>query len=79
MQVPSQAALIMAIDEFLERHAMKESRLARDATGEPGLISAIRGGRSPRLDTLSKLAAFMDEKDAELEMERRAEAARNAA
>lgn len=66
MKILTQADLVRQIDDFLERHAMKPSRLAREATGEPGLIDAIREGRrSPTLNTVEKLASFMRKVDEE--------------
>jgi hypothetical protein len=64
MDIPTHAELVERIDSFLDRHAMAPTRLGRDATGEPNLIPSIRAGRSPNLDTLNKLAAFMAEHDA---------------
>lgn len=66
MNIPTQADLVRQIDDFLARHDMKPSRLSRDATGEPGLIDAIREGRrSPTLNTVEKLATYMVRLDAE--------------
>lgn len=64
MDVPTHAELVERIDRFLARHDMKETRLAREATGEPGLIAAIKAGRSPTLETLNRLATFMAATDA---------------
>lgn len=67
MDIPTHADLVRQIDQFLLRHDMKPSRLAREATGEPALIDAIRDGkRSPTLNTVQKLAEYMKRKDAEL-------------
>lgn len=67
MELPTHGQLIERIDAFLKRHDMAESRLGRDAVGEAQIISDIRKGRSPRLNTLEKLATFMAERDAEQE------------
>jgi hypothetical protein len=64
MEIPTDEELIARIDAFLARHGMAESRLGRDATGEPNLIASIRGGRSPTLKILRKLADFMVAHDA---------------
>jgi transcriptional regulator with XRE-family HTH domain len=75
MNIPTQTELVAQIDKFLERHGMKESRLARESTGEPGLIAAIREGRrSPTLNTVEKLATYMKRKDAEAAAEAAASA-----
>lgn len=60
MDIPTHADLVAQIDAFLARTGMKPTRLGRDATGEPNLIPSIRGGRSPNLDTLNRLARFMN-------------------
>jgi hypothetical protein len=64
MDIPTNEELIASIDGFLARHGMAETRLGREATGEASLISTIRAGRSPRLKSLQRLAAFMAEHDA---------------
>jgi hypothetical protein len=66
MDIPTRAQLVERIDSFLHRHGMAPSRLGRDATGEPNLVTSIRDGRSPNLDTLNRLASFMAEHDAKL-------------
>lgn len=66
MDIPTHAELVSRIDAFLLRHAMAETRLGRDAVGEASLVSTIRAGRSPRLDTLNRLAFFMAEQDARI-------------
>lgn len=64
MEIPTHAQLIEEVDAFLARHSMAESRLGREATGEPGLVARIRDGRNVTLDTLNRLAAYMAEQDA---------------
>lgn len=64
MDIPTHEQLTAQIDAFLERHHMTESRLGRDATGEPGLVARIRARRNVTIDTLQKLASFMAEHDA---------------
>lgn len=79
MLIPTRLELLAHIDAFLERHHMAETRLGRDATGEASLVSTIRKGRSPGIDTLNKLAAFMDEHDALLSAEDRSGSATESA
>lgn len=67
MDIPTHAQLVERIDLFLARHAMAPSRFGRESTGEPNLVTSIREGRSPNLDTLNKLARFMTEQDARLD------------
>lgn len=71
----TQDELLAQIDAFLKRHEMTDSRFSRDATGEPGLLDGLRGGRSPTLKILNRIAEFMRDKDAEADLERRALAA----
>ena len=66
IDVPSDAELVDAIEAFLDRHDMRPTRLGSEATGEPQLVSSIKGGRSPSLRVLQRLKAYMRRKDAEL-------------
>jgi hypothetical protein len=64
MDIPTHGELLAAIDAFRARHGnMAESRLGREATGEPGLVDRIRAGGNVTLNTLNRLAAFMAEQD----------------
>lgn len=76
MDIPTEAELLVKVRAFLERHDMAPTRFGREATGEPQLIDSIERGRSPSLKTAQRIAAFMAEKDAELELARRTDAAR---
>jgi hypothetical protein len=68
MDVPTHAELITRIEQFCERHALAESTFGRLALGNSAFVGSLRDpGRSPTLETLNKLAAFMAEKDAELD------------
>jgi hypothetical protein len=66
MPVITETELLQRIDAFLERHQMAPTTFGRKATGEPQLISSIRNGRSPSLNVVNRVIAFMDEQDAEL-------------
>lgn len=81
MDVPTHDELIARIARFCERHGMAESRLGREALNSPAFVIGLRRDppSSPTLETLNKLAAFMAEKDAEAELNRRVDAARDAA
>lgn len=65
MQIPTDAELLASIKAFIDRHNMAPTRFGRDATGEPQLIDSIEKGRSPSLNTLQRIAAFMKAKDEE--------------
>jgi len=67
MQIPTDEELLASIKAFLVRHNMAPTRFGRDATGEPQLIDSIEKGRSPSLNTLQRIAAFMKAKDDELQ------------
>lgn len=81
MHIPTHAELIARIEGFCARHGMAESTFGRLTLNNPGFVGNLRGEqpRSPTLDTLNRLAAFMAERDAEAELDRRVEAARDAA
>lgn len=80
MDIPSHADLLERIDAFRERHgSMAETRFGRDALNNPAFVSWLRKGGSPTLKTLQDLSDFMARRDAELELEQRAQAARDAA
>ena len=66
MDVPSHAEVVEQIDGFLARHAMAPTRFGRDALGEPSFVSMVRAGRTPGLETLTKLRDFMRERDEQL-------------
>ena len=71
MDIPTHAQLLERIDAFLARHAERRPRVSERqigvaVTNEPGLIGSIRRGRSPSLDTLNKLARYMEAEDAKL-------------
>jgi hypothetical protein len=71
MDIPTHAQLLERIDAFVARHAERRPRVSERQIGvaitnEPGLIGSIRWGRSPSLDTLNKLARYMEAEDAKL-------------
>ena len=63
MQLPTPEDVIAAIDAFIERHGMSPTRFGADATGDPNLIAALKGGSSPSLKRLHRIAAFMNDRD----------------
>ena len=72
MDIPTHAQLLERIDAFLARHAERRPRVSERQIGvaitnEPGLIGSIRRGRSPSLDTLNKLARYMEAEDSKLD------------
>lgn len=81
MDVPTHNELLSRIEDFCRRHEIAESRFGRDAINNPAFVNGLRRTPpvSPTLETLNRVAAFMAERDAEAELERRAEAARRAA
>jgi hypothetical protein len=67
MEVPKLEDVVEAIDAFLARHGMAHTRFGSEATRDANLVNDLRRGRrSPRLDLLHKIKAFMDARDAEL-------------
>lgn len=79
MDLPTRDELLDRMRSFCERHQMAPSRFGRECNGEGQLIKSIEEGRSPSLDLLHQIRNFMAAKDAELEIEERASAARDAA
>ena len=63
MHIPSQDELIAQIEGFCARHDMSESRLGRDALNNPAFVGGLREGKSPTLETLNRVTAFMRDKD----------------
>lgn len=65
MDIPTHAELVDRIEKFCARHDMAESTFGRLSLNNPGFVGNLRGDnpRSPTLDTLNKLAAFMAAED----------------
>ena len=53
--------LIADIDIFLARTKMPETTLGRIVVNDTSLVSRLRNGRSPRLETYDKVRRFIDE------------------
>jgi hypothetical protein len=67
MDIPTPDELIAKIEEFIERHAMAETRFGRDAVRDPNLLNDLRAGRRlPGLTKLNAIADFIRAKDAGL-------------
>lgn len=64
MDILTQDQLIDRIAAFCLRHGMTESRFGRDALNNPAFVSGLREGKSPTLETLNKVASFIEERDA---------------
>jgi hypothetical protein len=66
LNVPTHAEVVEELGAFFARHPkVAPTRLGREATGEPNLIKEIRGGRTPSLETLSRLVRAMAVYDGE--------------
>jgi hypothetical protein len=65
MDIPTIPDILARIEGFCERHAMTESRFGRDALNNPALVSGLRAGGNPTLQTLERIAAFIEARDAE--------------
>jgi hypothetical protein len=63
MDIPTPEELVSHYEAFCKRHDMAETRFGREATGEPQLIQSIRNGRSPSLNVLNRVKAYIAEKD----------------
>ena len=67
MELPSIEQVLEKIDAFVERHGMSPTRFGAEATGDQNLVSALRGGASPSLKRLHRIADYMRRKDEERE------------
>lgn len=76
MDVPTETDLADRIDAFLARHDMAPTRFGRDATGNANLLKELKEGKSPSLRTVHRIAAFIAERDAALDLDAAASAAR---
>jgi hypothetical protein len=63
MDIPTPDELVRHYEAFCKRHDMAETRFGREATGEPQLIQSIRNGRSPSLNVLNRVKAYIADKD----------------
>lgn len=52
--------LIRAIESFLRRSGMAESRFGREAAGDPRLVFDMRKGRTLKPSTEAKVRAFIE-------------------
>lgn len=51
--------LLAEIEEFCEKHGLKDTAFGLQSVNDPALIMDLRNGRSVRLDTADRLRAFM--------------------
>lgn len=54
-------SLYQAIDTFVARRAMSHSRFGREALNDPSFVRRLAQGRDPRLGTVDRVLAYMDE------------------
>ena len=54
------------IDRYLRTTRTTPSRLGRDAVGDPNFVMNLRDGRQPRQETLDRVIAFIDSREASL-------------
>jgi hypothetical protein len=59
MNIPTQDELLERIEKFCAKHDMAETRFGREAVNNPAFIRGLRDGKSPTLETLNRLKAFM--------------------
>lgn len=66
MDIPTHATLLETIECFCARHDIAETRFGREAINNPAFISNLRRHPpvSPTLDTLNRVRAYMDGRDA---------------
>lgn len=54
------AAFLHRIEQHLLATGTKSSEFGRAAVGDPTFVLALRRGRSPRLSTVDRVAAYLD-------------------
>jgi hypothetical protein len=55
MELPTIPDVIRQIEAACERHGIKPTRFGRDATNNPALLTNLRDGGNPTLDTLNRI------------------------
>jgi len=53
------AALLEVIGQAMKRHRVSQSRIGRDATGDPNLVVDLKKGRTPRPATRQMVLAYI--------------------
>lgn len=51
------------IDRYLRSSKTSQSRLGRDAVGDPNFVMNLRDGRQPRQATLDRVIAFIEREE----------------
>lgn len=54
------------IDRYLRNSKSSQSRLGRDAVGDPNFVTNLRDGRQPRKATLDRVIAFIENAESNL-------------
>jgi 2,4-dienoyl-CoA reductase-like NADH-dependent reductase (Old Yellow Enzyme family) len=56
-------SFLREIEDFLKRTGMNATAFGRAVANDPSLVGELRRGRSPRLDLVERVHAFMTEHD----------------
>ena len=59
--------LLRRVERFLRRSGASPTRFGREALRDPRFVVDLRNGRRPRAATLRRVAAYLDQAEAQLE------------
>ena len=53
--------LLREVEIFLRQRGVTPTRFGRDALGDPRFVFDLRNGREPRLRTVARVVAYLEE------------------
>ena len=53
-------ALLYAVEKFLRQTQIAPTRFGREAVGDPRFVFDLRRGREPRIGTVRRVQAFLE-------------------
>jgi hypothetical protein len=56
------------VERYLRKSGMAATTFGRQAAGDPRLVFDLRNGREPRSALTTRLSAFLDRREAELDV-----------
>ncbi len=59
--------LLRRVERYLRRSGTPATRFGREAVNDPRFVFDLRYGREPRAPTRSRVAAYLDAREAQLE------------
>ena len=55
--------LLWRIEKFLKQRRIPPARFGREAVGDPRFVFDLRDGREPRLRTVMRVSAYIDQQE----------------